>query len=159
MTRKTDIIICFLTSINEPVTSNWVYTQLIADLQNEYNVYTIKLNKYSTDELLKNSHDISSEIIHSIKKFKFVNRNILFFTMLFDKYLNDDLFQFLDSRSIISVNYLVDSITIPYKYYLYAKKFTFIAVPFYQSLDFFRKKGINNVVYFPYGTSILLNNY
>jgi hypothetical protein len=159
MTRKTDIIICFLSSINEPVTSNWVHTQLIADLQNEYNIYTIKLNKYTTDELQKNSHDISSEIIHSIKKFKFVNRNILFFTMLFDKYLNDDLFQFLDSRSIISVNYLVDSITIPYKYYVYARKFTFIAVPFYQSLDFFKKKGINNVVYFPYGTSILLNNY
>ena len=100
MTRKTDIIICFLTSINEPVTSNWVYTQLIADLQNEYNVYTIKLNKYSTDELLKNSHDISSEIIHSIKKFKFVNRNILFFTMLFDKYLNDDLFQFIPKKTV-----------------------------------------------------------
>jgi hypothetical protein len=159
MTRKTDLIICFLSSKNEPVTSNWVYTQLIADLQNEYNIYIIKLNKYTTENLLKNNNEISSEIINNINKIKFLNKNILFFTMLFDKYLNDDLFEFLNRRSIISVNYLVDSLTIPYKYYFFAKKFTFIAVPFQQSLEFFKKKGINNVVYFPYGTSILLNNF
>ena len=159
MSRKTELIICFLSSNFEPVTSNWVYTQMIADLQFDYKVYIIKLNKYSTDNTLKNNNEISSEIIDNIKKIKFVNKNILFFTMLFDKYLNDDLFEFLSRRSIISVNYLVDSLTIPYKYYLFAKKFTFIAVPFHQSLEFFKNKGIENVVYFPYGTSIFLNNF
>jgi hypothetical protein len=79
--------------------------------------------------------------------------------MLFDKYLNNDLFDFLNSRSIISVNYLVDSLTIPYKYYLFANKFTYIAVPFQESVEFFKKKGINNVIYFPYGTSFSLNKY
>jgi hypothetical protein len=159
MTRNTEIIICYLTSEHEPVTSNWVSSQLIPDIKNDYKIRIIKINKYSDNYSTKSNFSICNEIINQIDKIKFTHKNIVFFTMLFDKYLTNDLFDYLDRKSIISVNYLVDSITIPYKYYKFSNKFTYIAVPFVESLNFFNSKGINNVIYFPYGTSSTLMKY
>jgi hypothetical protein len=159
MRNNTELIICFLTSSNEPVTSNWVTTQLLEDLHNNYKLTIIKINKYKEEKYLKSRNDITEEIIKNINHIKFTKKNVIFFTMLFDKYLTDDLFIFLNHRSIISVNYLVDSLTIPYRYYFFAKKFTYIAVPFHESINFFKRKGITNVIYFPYATSIGLNKF
>jgi hypothetical protein len=159
MTNNTELIICFLTSSSEPVTSNWVTSQLLKDLQNNYKLTIIKINKYLDEYILKSSNEITEEIIKNINQIKFTKKNIIFFTMLFDKYLTNDLFIFLNHRSIISVNYIVDSLTIPYRYYLFAKKFTYIAVPFQESINFFKIKGISNVIYFPYATSIELNKF
>lgn len=157
--RNTELIICFLTSPYEPVTSNWVISQLIEDLKSKYMLTTIAINKYFDHNILKTNNQVTSEIITKIKHIKFTQKSIVFFTMLFDNYLTDDLFIFLNRRSIISVNYLVDSLTIPYKYYMFASKFTYIAVPFQESISFFKKKGIFNVIYFPYATSIALNQF